>query len=86
MQDPGGGRRVPGPIVWVVVGVAVLIIVIALLWWLGRSQGGTTPISVPFVNKQSNVAPQETYENPFDRDTQYVNPFSEFKSPFHSLQ
>ena len=34
----------------------------------------------------SEVALKTEYQNPFDRDSQYVNPFDEFKSPFQSLQ
>lgn len=25
------------------------------------------------------------YKNPFDKETQYVNPFQEFKNPFNNL-
>lgn len=32
------------------------------------------------------ISLNEDYRNPFDQESQYVNPFSEFKSPFHSLQ
>ena len=44
--------------------------------------------TLPGLNtgKNSAVAPQTDYENPFNKDSQYVNPFSEYKNPFDSLK
>lgn len=42
-----------------------------------------TPTSVP---KEPLITPQVEYENPLDKDTQYVNPFSEYKNPFDAVQ
>lgn len=42
-------------------------------------------IKNPF-SKELNVSLREVYENPFDKDTQYVNPFSEYKNPFDNLE
>lgn len=36
--------------------------------------------------QQSNVSLKKDYKNPFDKDTQYVNPFSQYKNPFDSLK
>lgn len=36
--------------------------------------------------QQSNVSLKTDYKNPFDKDTQYVNPFSQYKNPFDSLK
>lgn len=33
-------------------------------------------------SKEPTVALQTSYENPFDKKTQYVNPFEENKNPF----
>ena len=33
----------------------------------------------------AQVQLKEAYQNPFDANTQYVNPFSEYKNPFDQL-
>lgn len=35
--------------------------------------------------KESTVSLTKDYDNPFDKNTQYVNPFSEYKNPFDEL-
>jgi len=35
---------------------------------------------------EPTVQLKKDYKNPFDKKTQYVNPFDEYKSPLHSLQ
>lgn len=42
-------------------------------------------IKNPF-SKELKVPLKSAYENPFDKKTQYVNPFSEYKNPFDYLQ
>ena len=42
-------------------------------------------IKNPF-SKELKVPLTEVYQNPFDQNTQYVNPFSEYKNPFDSLE
>lgn len=38
---------------------------------------------LPFIDsKKPNVELKASYKNPFDRNSQYVNPFEEFKNPF----
>lgn len=39
-----------------------------------------TPIPTPIVTLTTQ------YENPFDRDSQYVNPFSTYKNPFNNVK
>lgn len=40
-------------------------------------------ISNPFASLQkSTVALQTKYQNPFDKNAQYANPFSQYKNPF----
>lgn len=39
-------------------------------------------ISVPFLQKKASVEIKTTYKNPFDKNTQYVNPFEKYKNPF----
>lgn len=70
----------------VVVGVVVLIILIgAAVWLYGRSRSGASlPIGASILG-QSKVEAKKEYKNPFDRTSQFVNPFSEVKSPFTAL-
>ena len=42
-------------------------------------------IKNPF-SKELRVPLHAVYENPFDKETQYVNPFSEYKNPFDYLE
>lgn len=34
------------------------------------------------LGKKPKVNLQETYSNPFDKESQYVNPFETYKNPF----
>ena len=38
------------------------------------------------VSKDVQVQLASEYQNPFNKDTQYVNPFSEYKNPFDNLR
>lgn len=40
----------------------------------------------PAVKKEPKVPVKKEYENPFDKNTQYVNPFSTYKNPFNTLK
>lgn len=47
------------------------------------SLGIKTPIqNVSLFQQGPKVAIKEEYKNPFAKDTQYVNPFDEYKNPF----
>lgn len=38
------------------------------------------------TTKEATVQLQNQYQNPFDKNAQYVNPFSGYKNPFDSLK
>ncbi len=38
--------------------------------------------SVPFLNSGSSASLKSEYQNPFKKETQYVNPFEPYKNPF----
>lgn len=38
------------------------------------------------TNKEPTVSLQTKYENPFDPNAQYVNPFNSYKNPFDNLK
>ena len=37
---------------------------------------------LPIGQKGANVALKSEYKNPFDKNTQFVNPFDSYKNPF----
>lgn len=58
--------------------VAALLVVGALL---------VLGIKVKIPTKDTaSVELQAGYSNPFNKDSQYINPFSEYKNPFDSLR
>lgn len=76
---------------FVVIIVLVIVAVAAYLLYQGGYFNFATP--KPSQDQNTQTTPQEPtvslkneYENPFDKDTQYVNPFSEYKNPFDSLE
>ena len=62
-----------------------LFVVLAILGVVGffLISGKTKlPFEVPFLTQKPNVKIQKQYSNPLSKETQYVNPFNEFKNPF----
>lgn len=37
-------------------------------------------------NQEPSVTLKTDYQNPFDKSTQYVNPFSDYKNPFDAIE
>lgn len=63
------------PLLLLVVGIAVVVPV-----FFGKVKNPLS--SVPFLQKKPTVSVKTDYKNPFDQETQYVNPFEEYKNPF----
>lgn len=57
----------------------VAVIVGAILIVSGKLK---LPFSVPFLNQGPKVDLKSEYKNPFNKETQYVNPFETYKNPF----
>lgn len=79
--------------VGLVVGLVIVIFVVVgvVVWILVRPQrGGVGTIGqLPLLGlreQPTSVELKSEYKNPFDRNAQYVNPFTDYKSPFISLQ
>ena len=70
------------PKVLILIGT-ILIIGISLTTYLVLSRQGKAPRL--FAPQPPKVALQTTYENPFDKETQFVNPFQENKNPFRNI-
>lgn len=64
--------------------VILIVVVAALILYVAFSKGR---IRVPGTStKESAVQVAQQYQNPFDKSTQYTNPFSGYKNPFDNLQ
>lgn len=64
--------------------LALLIIGAVVLFVLILNQRKlTSPGSQ--ATQESTVSLKKEYENPFDKKTQYINPFSDYKNPFDNL-
>jgi len=69
-------------------GVLALLVVVSigLIIVLQSQNRLTSKAPITTTTSASSIAPQNQYENPFDKDSQYVNPFSDYKNPFDSLK
>lgn len=71
-----------------------LLLIITVLIALGYILISQGVIKIPSQLNPSNKQPTQSssanlkniYQNPFEKDTQYVNPFSEYKNPFDNVQ
>lgn len=63
---------------------AVIVLLGFLLVSKDLIQNPITEIARKF--QKPSVEPKTTYTNPFEADTQYVNPFSQYKNPFDILK
>lgn len=60
-------------------GIPLLVVIVAVIVILAlRGQGP----AVQLFKKGPKVEVKTTYKNPFDKSTQYVNPFEKYKNPF----
>ncbi|MDP3733400.1 MAG: hypothetical protein Q8Q91_02550 [Candidatus Daviesbacteria bacterium] len=65
----------------------LLLIIAAVLYILISQKIIKNPLkSLPGIQKEPTVSLQTQYQNPFDKNTQYVNPFSKYKNPFDQLK
>ena len=71
-------------VVHLVLPVILLVIIGAALFVLFSMGIIKNPLSkLPLVGqKQPSVSLKSEYKNPFDKSTQYVNPFDSYKNPF----
>lgn len=72
-------------------GVALLVLVlifaalslVAVFLIYNTFTAGTKKLTK--TSETLEIALKKEYENPFEKDTQYVNPFAGYKNPFDSL-
>lgn len=72
----------------------LLLLIIGAVFYILISLGvikNFLPQSIPQLNnkttkKEPTVAVKTVYQNPFDKKSQYVNPFDQYKSPLLNLK
>lgn len=67
----------------------IVLVIVAVIGFLIYQGVIKTPLSNVIPGKQAQqpeVSLQTQYQNPFDKNTQYVNPFSSYKNPFDALK
>lgn len=69
------------PLLLLVIAAAAFFILVSA----GVLKGPKLP-TLPSLKKEPTVSLQKQYQNPFDKNSQYVNPFSQYKNPFDALK
>lgn len=66
----------------------IILIIIAIVIYLVYSGVIKNPLkSLPIIGtKEPTVTVKTAYQNPFDKNSQYVNPFDQSKSPLLNLK
>lgn len=62
------------------IGVLIVILLIVVGFLLGVIKVPGNPL--PVFQKKVQVQLKTEYKNPFSKETQYVNPFEDYKNPF----
>ena len=71
------------PRIFIIVGVLASLGATAyILFFTGPVGKSLTKL----FEKKPTVVPQKSFKNPFAKESQYVNPFDTFKSPFYALK
>ncbi len=66
--------------------IIIVVSVFGLILLLLFAKGGLKKARLPFQNKTPQVELKTEYKNPFAKQSQYINPFDQYKSPFHNLR
>lgn len=87
MNQKGPPAREAG-VIHLAVPFLLLLIVLAAIFFLAASGIIKKPLipNLPGQKKEPTVNLQTQYQNPFDKNAQYVNPFSEYKNPFDAIK
>ncbi len=65
--------------------LVLLVIVAGVIAYLVYSGKLQNPVK-QLTGKEPTVSLQTKYSNPFDANSQYVNPFNSYKNPFDNLK
>ncbi len=73
-------------IILAVSGVIIVLFLAVIVFVVTSLQKEKETESLPQTLQTSSVAPRTEYENPFEENSQYVNPFFSYKNPFDNLK
>lgn len=71
--------------------ILILVIAVAVVYFVLQTTGqsllpGAGNNQTVNNNSDGKVVLKTDYQNPFDKNTQYVNPFASYKNPFDNLR
>lgn len=66
--------------------IIVILIILALIYFIFLKGIVKNPVSKSSPKQEPIVTLKTDYNNPFNKDAQYVNPFATYKNPFDSLK
>lgn len=75
-------KKEAGMIAPIILGLLLVVAVVGFLVYRGL-------VKIPGLSRSTatgNVNLQTQYQNPFDKNAQYVNPFDSYKNPFDNLK
>lgn len=64
------------------IALPVLVLGVAVLLLVSFNNGKNPLKNGNLLQKGPNVSLKSEYKNPFEKETQYVNPFETYKNPF----
>ncbi len=68
--------------------LGVIVVAVVVLGRSGKIPTSLAPL-IPYaktVKKEPTVELKSEYQNPFDKSSQYTNPFSGYRNPFDALK
>ena len=66
------------------IGAFLIVTVLALVLTATKKSAPTQEVTK--TTETSTIKLQTAYNNPFDKSTSYVNPFSSYKNPFDNIE
>ena len=66
--------------------ILLLLIVVVAVTFIYKKNLAPFKATQSSQKTTSTVAVKTEYQNPFDKNSQYVNPFSPYKNPFDSIK
>ena len=62
--------------------IVIIVAVLAVAGYFLLNKFGFKLPSIPGIQQGPKVSLKTEYANPFDKETQYINPFETYKNPF----
>jgi len=81
-----GNKKGAAHLIPIVIIFAVTLLLIGALFYTKVLNKKIPSITNKSNNQEASVQIKKDYQNPFDKNTQYVNPFDQTKNPFDNLK